>query len=111
MNLVYVYLSLAILFEVVSTLLLPVSQNFSKLHIAVCIMVGYGLSVFFLTLSLRGIPLGVAYACWAGLGITLVTVFSYFIYDQALEWQSILGLGLIIIGAVIATLFSTNQGI
>lgn len=74
--------------------------------------VGYGsrisgLSFYFLSLSLHTVPLGLAYSIWAGLGIVLVSLSGYFIYQQQLDWQAILGISMIIGGVIVIKFFSS----
>ena len=104
------YLSLlaAIFFEVVGTLMLPLTKEFSEKLPTIAISICYFVSFYFLTLSLRGIPLAIVYACWSGLGVLFIAVLSYFIYGQPLSWQAILGLFLIVNGVILVNIYS-NQ--
>ncbi len=88
----YIFLSLAIIFEVFGTMLLPVSQNFTRIVPTVALVVAYVCSFYFLTFALKTIPIAVVYASWAGLGVFLIAVLSKFIFDQSLSWQVIVGL-------------------
>jgi len=81
----YVFLALAIICEVVGTMLLPSSQNFTKLLPSVVLVIAYILSFYFLTFALRDIPIAVVYASWAGLGVFLVAVLGYFFFNQSLQ--------------------------
>ena len=69
-------------------------------------LVGYGLAFYFLTFALRSIPLAIVYASWAGLGVSLVAIFSFFFYQQSLQWQAVIGLMLIIVGVVLVNTYS-----
>ena len=71
-------LALAVFCEVVGTLLLPLSNNFTKILPSIGILVGYSLAFYFLTFALKNIPLRIVYASWAGLGISLVALLSFF---------------------------------
>ena len=102
----YVFLALAIICEVVGTMLLPSSQNFTKLLPSV---VAYILSFYFLTFALRDIPIAVVYASWAGLGVFLVAVLGYFFFNQSLQWQAIAGLCLIVSGVALVNTYSTSH--
>ena len=102
----YLILALAIVFEVTGTMLLPLSQNFTKILPTVGLAIFYIASFYCLTFSLRVIPIGVLYATWSAMGIFLITVFGYFIYQQTVNWQTILGLFLIIIGVILVNSFS-----
>ena len=102
----YSLLALGIVFEVAGTMLLPLSQNFTKVLPTVGLAIFYMASFYCLTFSVRVIPIGVLYATWSGMGIFLITVFGYFIYQQSVNWQTILGLILIIIGVILVNSFS-----
>ena len=100
---------MAIIFEVCGTLLLPVSQNFTKVVPTLALVAAYVCSFYFLTFALKTIPIAVVYASWAGLGIFLIAVLSKFIFDQSLSWQVILGLILIILGVILVNTFSSSH--
>ena len=102
----YLLLALGIVFEVAGTMLLPLSQNFTKILPTAGIAIFYMASFYCLTFSVRVIPIGVLYATWSGMGIFLITVFGYFIYHQSVNWQTILGLFSIIIGVIFVNSFS-----
>ena len=106
----YLYLLGAIIFEVIGTMLLPVSNNFTKPLISIILVIAYKLSFYSLTFALRGIPIAIAYATWAGVGIFLITLLSYLFYGQSLQWQSLIGLFLIAIGVAIVNTYK-NPGI
>ena len=101
----YLYLLGAIVFEVVGTILLPLSKNFTKPLISIILIVSYVLSFYFLTYALKEIPIAVVYSTWAGLGIFLITFLGYIFYSQSLQWQSIVGLIFIAIGVAIVNIF------
>ncbi len=102
----YFYLALAILGEVIGTSFLKATEDFTKLWPSLIVVLGYGASFYFLTLSLKVIPVGIAYATWSGIGIVLVTVISIFLYKQVPDWPAIIGMAMIIGGVVIMQLFS-----
>ena len=102
----YLLLALGIVFEVAGTMLLPLSQNFTKILPTVGLAIFYMASFYCLTFSVRVIPIGVLYATWSGMGIFLITVLGYFIYQQSVNWQTILGLFLIIVGVILVNSFS-----
>lgn len=106
----YIYLALAIVTEVIGTTLLKSTEEFTKLIPSVIVVIAYISSFYFLTLTLRSIPVGIAYAVWAGLGIFLVTLFAAIIYKQIPDTATVIGMGLIVIGVVIIHLFSKNIG-
>ena len=105
----YIFLSLAIILEVFGTMLLPVSQNFTKIFPTVVLVAAYVCSFYFLTFALKTIPIAVVYASWAGLGVFLIAVLSKFIFDQSLSWQVIVGLLLIILGVILVNTFSGSH--
>ena len=102
----YLLLALGIIFEVAGTMLLPLSQNFTKILPTVGLAVFYMASFYCLTFSLRVIPIGVLHATWSGMGIFLITIFGYFIYRQTVNWQTIVGLCLIIVGVILVNSFT-----
>ena len=104
----YIILFFAILFEVLGTMLLPASQNFTKLLPTSILLVSYGASFYFLALVSQKLPLAIIYASWAGLGVFSVAILSYFLYKQTLNWQTITGLFLIIIGVTVVNLYKTE---
>ena len=107
MNL-YFYLFIAISLEVLGTMLLPLSQNFSKLIPTSVLLLSYATSFYFLALVSQKLPLAIIYSSWAGLGVFSVAILSNFIYKQTLNWQIILGLFLIIIGVTIVNVYRTS---
>ena len=102
----YFYLALAILGEVIGTSFLKATEDFTKLWPSLIVVLGYGAAFYFLTLSLKVIPVGIAYATWSGIGIVLVTVISILLYKQVPDWPAIIGMAMIIGGVVIMQLFS-----
>ncbi|WHL25150.1 MAG: multidrug efflux SMR transporter [Candidatus Blochmannia vicinus] len=102
----YLYLFVAILSEVVATASLKASEGFSKLYPSIVVVIGYLLSFILLSLVLQTIPMGIAYSCWAGLGIIFITVVGYLFYDQKLDGLAIIGITFIIIGVVLINVFS-----
>ena len=104
----YTILFFAIAFEVLGTMLLPASQNFTKPLPTSILLVSYGASFYFLALVSQKLPLAIIYASWAGLGVFSVAILSYLFYKQTLNWQTIIGLFLIIIGVTIVNLYKTK---
>ena len=105
----YLYLFVAIVFEVTATLLLPLSKNFTKPFISLAIIITYSISFLFLTYALNGIPIAIAYSTWAGVGIFLATLFGYFFYNQMMQWQCLIGLFLIVLGVSIVNFFKDSN--
>ena len=104
MNL-YIMLFAAIAFEVLGTMLLPASQNFSKLLPTTILLFSYGSSFYLLALLSQKLPLAIIYASWAGLGVFSVALLSAIIYKQTLNWQTISGLFLIVIGVTVVNIY------
>ncbi len=102
----YLYLGIAILAEVIATSLLKASAEFTRLWPSLGVALGYGIAFFFLSLTLRSIPVGIAYAIWSGIGILLVAAIGWIAYGQKLDGPALLGCGLIIAGVVVINLFS-----
>ena len=102
----YVYLGIAIVSEVIGTSALKASKEFTQLWPSVVVVCGYGIAFYFLTLSLRHIAVGIAYAIWAGLGIVLITLAGKVLYQQNLDAPAVVGMALIVCGVVVIHLFS-----
>ena len=102
----YLLLTLAIIFEVAGTMLLPLSQNFTKFIPTFGLTIFYIGSFYCLTFSLKIIPISIVYATWSGMGIFLITILGYFIYRQTVNWQVAIGLLLIITGVILVNIFS-----
>jgi small multidrug resistance pump len=106
----YVYLAIAICAEVVATTSMKALAGFSRPLPLLLVVTGYSLSFWMLALVVRTIPVGIAYAIWAGLGIVLVSVAATVLYRQYLDLPAVLGMGLIIAGVVVIQLFSRSAG-
>lgn len=102
----YIYLAVAIFCEVIGTMLLPLSENFSKPLPSLTLIIAYILAFYFLTFALQSIPIAIVYATWSGLGVLLISILGYIIYDQTLQWQSIVGLFFIVIGVILVNSFA-----
>ena len=98
----------AIAFEVMGTMLLPASQNFTKALPTTILLVSYGVSFYFLALVSQKLPLSIVYASWAGIGVFSVAILSYVFYKQTLNWQTIIGLFLIVIGVTVVNLYKAQ---
>ena len=105
----YFYLIGAIFCEVIGTMLLPLSENFSKPLPSITLLIAYILAFYLLTFALEGIPIAIAYSTWAGMGIMLISILGKILYDQALQWQTILGLILIVIGVILVNSYSVTD--
>ena len=102
----YLYLAIAIIAEVIATSALKASEGFTKVGASTIVIVGYGVAFYFLSLVLKTMPVGIAYAIWAGMGIVLIALISAIIYKQIPDMAAIIGMVLIIAGVAIIHLFS-----
>ncbi|WP_176079902.1 DMT family transporter [Paraburkholderia tropica] len=105
----YFILALAIVVEVIATSALRASEGFTRLWPSVVVVIGYVLSFYVLSLSLRSIPVGVVYATWSGAGIVLITLCAMFLFKQIPDLAAILGICLIISGVIVLNVFSKMQ--
>jgi small multidrug resistance pump len=103
---VYVYLLVAIVSEVIGTTALKASEGFTRLGPSLVTAASYALAFYFLSLTLAAIPVGVAYAVWSGVGIVLIALIGVLWFGQALDAPALIGLGLIIAGVLTINLFS-----
>ncbi|PTR08546.1 small multidrug resistance pump [Nitrosospira sp. Nsp5] len=104
----WLFLSIAIVSEVVATSALKASNGFTQLWPSLLVVAGYAIAFFFLSLTLRTIPVGVAYAIWSGAGIVLIALIAWLVFGQSLDIPAIIGLALIIAGVVVLQLFSKS---
>ena len=102
----YLYLSIAIIAEVVGTSALKASREFTNFVPSLIVVVGYGVAFYFMTLALRSIPIGITYAVWSGVGIVLITIAGVFLYKEIPDLPAIIGMGFIISGVVVIHVFS-----
>ncbi|MCC6002258.1 MAG: QacE family quaternary ammonium compound efflux SMR transporter [Pararhodobacter sp.] len=102
----WVYLAVAIVFETIGTTALKASQQFTRPLPSVLVVVAYGLSFYLLAKALLHIPVGVAYAIWAGLGICLIAGIGYVVFGQRLDAPALAGIGLIVAGILVINIFS-----
>lgn len=102
----YVLLAVAILAEVVATSVLKSTEGFTRIVPTIVVVIGYVVSFYCLSITLKDIPVGVAYAIWSAAGIVLVAGFAWLYHGQALDLPALIGLGLIITGVVVVQLFS-----
>lgn len=105
---VWVLLGFAIVAEVIGTTALKMSDGFSKLWPSLVVVVGYAIAFYLLSMTLKYIPVGVAYAVWSGVGIALITLIGWVVFSQTLDWAAWLGIGLIISGVLVLQLFSNS---
>lgn len=102
----FLFLAIAILFETIATSTLKSSEQFTKLVPSIITIVGYFAAFYFLSLALKTIPIGIAYAIWSGIGIVLITLVGFFVFNQKLDLPAIIGLAFILIGVIIINIFS-----
>ena len=102
----YMFLVGAILCEVAGTMLLPVSQNFTKLVPTLALSVFYLTAFYLLTFVVNKLPIAIVYATWSGLGIFTIAILGYVLFKQTLAWQAIMGLFLIVIGVILVNSFT-----
>ncbi len=104
----YLYLFCAIAFEIVGTTLLQQSQQFTRLLPSLGTVLCYAGAFYFLSLCLRTMAVGVAYALWSGVGIVLISVIGFLVFKQKLDAAAIIGIGLIVAGVLVINLFSSS---
>lgn len=102
----YVYLLIAIIAEVIATSALKASNQFTKWVPGVITLVGYGVAFYFLSLTLRSMPIGIVYATWSGAGIVLVALVGIVLFKQIPDLPAIVGMALIITGVLVMNLLS-----
>lgn len=102
----YWYLAIAICAEVVATMALKASDGFTNLISSAVCIVGYSIAFYFLSLVLKTVPIGIAYAIWAGMGIVLIASLSAVIYKQLPDLPAIIGMILILAGVIVINVFS-----
>lgn len=101
-----IYLLIAIVAEVIATSALKASNGFTNALPTAIVVLGYGAAFYFLSLTLRTMPVGIAYAIWSGLGIVLISIVGWVLYKQALDMPALIGMGLIIAGVIVINAFS-----
>lgn len=104
----WLYLAIAILTEVLATSVLKAADGFTRWLPSVVVVAGYACSFYFLSLTLRAIPLGIAYAVWSGVGLALVSLIGWIVYEQPLDLAAQAGIALIVAGVIVLNLFSRS---
>jgi small multidrug resistance pump len=105
-----IFLAIAIVSETIATSALKSSEGFSRLWPSVVVVAGYCAAFYFLSLTLRTIPVGVAYAIWSGVGVVLIALAGWLIHGQRLDAPALIGMALIVAGVVVMNVFSTTGG-
>lgn len=110
MNPAYLYLGAAIVAEVIATSALKASEEFTKFIPSILVIGGYGVAFFMLASVVKTIPIGVAYAIWAGLGVVLIAFVGAIVYKQIPDLAAVLGMAMIVGGVMVIHLFSKTVG-
>ncbi|MBW2215473.1 MAG: multidrug efflux SMR transporter [Deltaproteobacteria bacterium] len=110
MKVAYVHLGIAIVAEVVATSALKASAGFSQLIPSILVIGGYALAFYMLSIVVESIPVGIAYAVWAGVGVVLVAIAGAIVYRQIPDLAAIIGMALIVAGVVVMHLYSNSIG-
>lgn len=106
----YLFLFLAIICEVIATSSLKLSNGFTQLGFTIITIIGYSASFYLLSLTLKTMPVGIAYAIWSGIGIVLVSLIAWFFFKQSLDLAALIGMGLIMAGVIVINVFSKVAG-
>jgi len=107
---VYVYLATAIIAEVIATSALKASHEFTRLIPSLIVITGYVVAFYFMTLTIRTLPIGITYAIWSGLGIVLISIAGAVFYKQIPDIPAIIGMALIILGVGVIHIYSDMAG-
>ena len=102
----YLFLVGAIFFEVAGTMLLPITQNFTKLIPTIFLTIFYLSAFYLLTFVVNKLPIAIVYATWSGLGIFTISILGYIFFKQNLSWQAIVGLFLIVTGVILVNSYT-----
>ena len=106
----FLFLAIAIIFEIIATSALKKSEEFTKLIPSIITIVGYCGAFYFLSFAVRTIPIGIAYAIWSGVGIVLITIIDAVFLKQIPDLPAVSGLSLILIGVTVINVFSKTTG-
>lgn len=104
----FLYLSVAIIAEVIATSALKASNGFSVLWPSITTFVGYAIAIFFLSMAMKTIPMGIAYAIWSGAGIILISTVGLLVFKQHLDIPALIGLSFMIVGIIFVNVFSKS---
>ncbi|KRN75253.1 hypothetical protein IV73_GL000411 [Weissella kandleri] len=105
----YLFLFLAIFAELAGTNLLKFTDGFTKLYPTAATLFMYGLAFYCLSIVVKDFPVNIVYAIWSGAGIVLVTLVSVFIFHNSINWQTLLGTLLIVVGVILVNIFGTSH--
>lgn len=106
----WIFLAGAIVCEVIATSALKMSEGFTRLWPSVVVATGYAAAFYLLSLTLRTIPVGIAYAVWSGAGVVLIALVGWLVLGQKLDGPALAGMGLIVAGVLVINLFSRAGG-
>ena len=104
----YIYLLIAVVTETIGTASMQASEQFTRFWPSVLVVVAYGISFYFLALTLKFMPVSIVYAIWSGLGIVLIAFIGWMVFKQSLDFAAIAGMSLIIAGVIVINLFSSS---
>ena len=104
----WIYLSIAIVAEVIATSALKSSNEFTRLWPSIVVVVGYLIAFYSLSLTLRSLPVAAVYAMWSGIGIALIAMIGWLVFKQTLDAAALFGIGLIVSGVVVMNVFSKS---
>ncbi|SFA78252.1 small multidrug resistance pump [Poseidonocella pacifica] len=105
----YLLLAAAVVAETIGTSALQASQQFSRFWPSALVVVAYGIAFYLLGLTLRSIPVGIAYALWSGFGILCIALIGLIVFGQRLDWPALVGMALIVAGIAVIQLFSATS--
>ncbi|MBL4749558.1 MAG: QacE family quaternary ammonium compound efflux SMR transporter [Amylibacter sp.] len=105
----YIYLIIAVICETFGTACLKASNEFTKLWPSLGVIIGFAGAFYFLSLTLRTMPIGIVYAIWSGLGIILITLIGLLFFKQSLDMAAYIGMGFILLGVIIINMFSNSS--
>ncbi|HHD0973791.1 TPA: quaternary ammonium compound efflux SMR transporter QacG, partial [Staphylococcus aureus] len=105
----YLYLFISIATEIIGTSFLKTSEGFTKLWPSLGTLLSFGICFYFLSLTIKFLPLNITYATWAGLGLVLTTIISVIVFKENVNLISIISIGLIVIGVVLLNVFGESH--
>jgi small multidrug resistance pump len=105
----YLLLSISIFFEVTATSLMKKTNGFTNIPVTVAMLFCYSLSFYLISHVVNVLPVGIVYATWSALGIVLVSIVAYFLYQQALDLPAVIGIIFIIVGVILMNVFSKTS--
>ncbi|WP_209021127.1 DMT family transporter [Allopusillimonas ginsengisoli] len=105
----WLYLAIAISAEIVATTALKATEGFTRLYPTLITVAGYSIAFYCLSLALRAIPVGIAYAIWSGAGIVAISLIGYFVFKQHLDTAAVIGITLIVAGVLVLNVFSKSS--